>query len=114
MNISEEQGNTEAHEKLMITDEVQCSSSHTYATLRHTYCECGIMLTGKVKKLRYKLSRTSSVASIFTRQAQVFSKLERPEERQLFAARTPMVPQSAWPPQNRSDRKGHNTFSIDI
>ena len=74
----QEQGNLEAHELLMITDAVQCSSHHITRLMATHFANVGFFFLEQVKKWRNKFSRTSSTAPVFSQQAHSGSKLGAP------------------------------------
>ena len=95
-DIVEEQGNLEAHEIVLVADAVQNKSCYKYATPRHTYCKCGLVLPGasdEVKKTssqkRHQLFQYADSKPMYfqTRKAQ--------RENKWSQRRLPMVVQCA-------------------
>ena len=85
-----EQGNFDAHEILMITDTAQCRSCHNYVTVGHHLATVELFFLEQVKKLRNKVSRTSSNCfNMFTTSALAFKTGKPRGGQQLVATDAP-------------------------
>ena len=88
MDTVEEQGNVQDDEILMITDTVQSRSCYTYATFRHTCCECGIVLPrAREENKKQGLRNVINCFKRLTTTTLVF-KIGTPRGKQLVASKT--------------------------
>ena len=85
-----EQGNLAAHEILMITDTVQCRACCKYAALRHANCESRRILLGASDDVKKQVLKNAiNWFIVLTTSAFFFFwKRDRPEGKQLVAAKT--------------------------
>ena len=87
--IVKEQSNREAHEILMITDTVQC---RLLQIRNFTYWNVDLFFLEQVKKLRNKLSRTSSIVKLHLHTSAFVFNTTSPERKPLVAAKTSICP----------------------
>ena len=97
-DIVSEQGFLEAHEVLMITDNIQFKSCYNYAAPGYTYCKCGLILPGASDEVKKQvLKNVLNCFNFLTTSATVFVKkqLGRPKENNWPQRKLPIVSHSA-------------------